>query len=102
MSVELAENFIAVDAAIDLDVRDASLRSNGGKYRLVVGGGAGEVKRGGRGALRMDEKALAALFSGHLSATALASMGRIEGGRRAIERAAAIFGGPPPSLPDLF
>jgi predicted acetyltransferase len=91
-----------LEMSIDLDIRDTSVRSNSGKVRLQVSAGSGRVRKGGRGSLRMVERTLAALYSGHATAHALHAMGRIEGQRRAVERAALLFAGPPPSMPDFF
>ena len=60
------------------------------------------MTRGGNGAVRLDARALAALYSGFLQASALARSGRITGDPASIETLDALFAGPPPGLGDFF
>lgn len=91
-----------ISARLDLEVHDDTLRGNRGKYILDVDGGKGQVKTGGRGLLQLDVRALAALYSGHMSPHRLVELGAVKGSPRAIATAATIFAGPPPSLRDFF
>jgi predicted acetyltransferase len=97
-----ARGYPKVDADIELDVADAELPDNNGRYRLVVREGDAEVTRGGGGKVRLDVRALATLYSGYLRATDLARAGRITGDARSIEALEALFAGPPPALGDFF
>jgi predicted acetyltransferase len=90
------------DLSLDLQVRDSSLRAGSGSFRLEVADGVGHVKPRKSGGLSLDERTLAALYSGQLSAKALVALGRIDGPTRMIERAQTLFAGPPPSMPDFF
>lgn len=91
-----------VEARLELQVADEQLRGNRGKWILEVAGGAGTVRAGGRGHLRVDVRALATLYSGQLSAERLASLGSLEGTARRLATASTVFAGMAPSLPDHF
>jgi predicted acetyltransferase len=87
---------------LELEVRDEILPKNAGRLVLAVEAGRGKVRRGGRGSLRADVRALAALYSGYARATALATMGLVEGDREALAKADALFASAAPSMPDFF
>jgi predicted acetyltransferase len=90
------------DADIEFDLADAELAENTGRYRLVVRDGRADAMRGGNGNVRLDARALAALYSGFLRASDLARSGRITGDAASIEMLDALFAGPPPGLGDFF
>lgn len=92
----------ALSATLGFELADPLLAHNRGRFRLRVERGRAKVEKGGRGDLRLDVRALAALFTGHSSASTLASVGRIEGSDGAIALADGIFAGPPPAMPDMF
>jgi len=98
----MARGYPPIDAAIDFELSDRTLPENSGRYRLQVTGGRAEVTPGGRGDVALDERALAALYTGFLSPVALAAAGRIEGEPTALARLGALFAGPPPVMPDYF
>jgi predicted acetyltransferase len=89
-------------ADVDLDLADAELADNAGRYRLVVRDGRADVTRGGSGAVRLDARALASLYSGFLRASELARSGRITGDAASLETLDTLFAGPPPGLGDFF
>ncbi len=93
-------------ARLDLEVEDDVLAGNRGRWTLRVDGGAGELARAereaGPGTLRLDIRALASLYTGHLSARRLADLGLAEGPAASLNEADRIFAGPPPSMPDYF
>lgn len=93
-------------ASVTLDVRDELLPQNQGKLQLDVADGRATLSkapaRSTTGALSLDVRALAPLYTGYLSATRLAALGSIEGTPRAIEAADAIFAGPMPSMNEMF
>jgi predicted acetyltransferase len=60
------------------------------------------VRPGGDGRLRLDVRALAPLYSGHLSPHALHAVGALEADEGSLAVAAALFGGPAPAMPDMF
>ncbi len=91
-----------VELSLDLELSDDVVRRNSGKYRLSVSQGRAEVSRGGRGALKLDIRTLATLFSGHHGAQSLAASGRLQGSPATIANAATLFSSASPSLPDFF
>jgi predicted acetyltransferase len=91
-----------LDLRLELEVRDELLPANRGRFVVDIAGGVAEVRRGGRGGLALDSRALAALYTGHASPQQLAHAGRLVARDSALTRAAVAFAGPPPSLPDFF
>jgi len=92
----------ALSATLGFELADPLLPHNRGRFRLRIEKGRGKVEKGGRGDLRLDVRALAALYTGAYSASTLAGAGRIEGSDGAIALADGIFAGPAPSMPDMF
>jgi predicted acetyltransferase len=92
----------AVDAELHLDVTDDVLPANSGRFVLRVCGGKAEVQSGGDGALRIDVRALAPLYTGYMSAHELLATGYVQGDEQSLLAADAIFGGPAPWLADFF
>ena len=92
----------ALSATLGFELSDTLLAHNRGRFRLRIEKGRGKVEKGGRGDLKLDVRALSALYTGQLSASTLAAAGRVEGSDGAIALADAIFAGPPPSMPDMF
>ncbi len=91
-----------LSATLGFELSDPLLPHNRGRFRLRVERGRAKVEKGGRGDLRLDVRALAALYTGQLSASTLAGAGRIEGSDGAIALADGIFAGPAPAMPDMF
>ncbi len=92
----------AVTAEVELDIADDHIASNAGRIVLRVAGGRGEVTPGGRGTVRLHARALAALFSGHASASTLAASGLLEGPETELAKLRPLFGGSTPWMPDFF
>lgn len=92
----------AIDAELQLDVRDDVLPANDGRFVLQVSGGKAVVQPGGTGALRVDVRGLAALFTGYAASHELVVAGYAEGAEEDLLIADAIFGGPAPWLADFF
>lgn len=92
---------LGLRAELDLEVIDELL---GARHRLhlSVADGAAEVRLGGTGALRLDVKGLAALFSGFSSPRALVVAGLATGDADVLERARSLFALPMPTMPDMF
>jgi predicted acetyltransferase len=94
-----------VDLSLDIEVEDADLPENRGRYHLTVRDGRGVVERSSaarEGSLRATARGLAALYSGYQPARILAQSGIISGDAAALLRADAIFAGPAPAMPDQF
>jgi predicted acetyltransferase len=80
------------EGTLHLDVRDDTLAANRGRFVLEVSGGRAQVRRGGRGAIRLDVRGLAALFSGHVAARDLqAWTGYIAAPARQVAMLDAVF-----------
>lgn len=92
----------AEDTELHLDVSDAILPENTGRFVLRITGGRGEVSQGGRGDLRLSVRALAPLFTGMFAATELGAMGELSGPLEAQSIADRLFRGPAPWMPDMF
>ena len=89
-------------ASLSIEVRDNVMRRQGGRYRIRVAGGEADVARGGRGGITLDVRTLAALYSGHMAPIQAAKLGLLSGPPAALAKAAAMFAGPVPSLPDMY
>jgi predicted acetyltransferase len=87
---------------LELDVKDDLVPANAGRFLVSVANGRAEVHPGGRGRLRIDVRGLAALYSGHLMPRSLVVAGLVEGSEEDLARAASVFAGVPPSMPDMF
>lgn len=92
----------AVRGTLSIELADELLPANQGRWTLEVEGGVASVKPGGAGALALDVRALASLFSGARSASALARFGACRGEAATLALADALFAGPAPSMPDMF
>lgn len=91
-----------VELRLELDLHDDAIPANRGRLIVDIADGVAEVRRGGRGGLALDVRALAALYTGHATPQQLAHAGRLVATGSALTRAAVAFAGPPPSLPDIF
>jgi predicted acetyltransferase len=92
-----------LEREVELRVEDALLPENSGNYRLSVSQGRASVSRVARASgVRLDVRALAALYSGFLPPSELARAGAIEGDARSLATLALLFGGPSPALCDYF
>ncbi|MEZ6241700.1 MAG: GNAT family N-acetyltransferase [Phycisphaerales bacterium] len=92
-----------VEGELTIRVRDELFPENAGPWSLHVGGSEGVVEPGATGGeIEMGVRALAALYSGYESPSALAARGRLTGDERAIRVADAVFAGPMPTMVDMF
>jgi predicted acetyltransferase len=90
-------------ATVDLDVADAQVGDNAGRWRLTVEDGDGTLARGGDGAVGLDVGALSALYSGWADPRTLRRLGRVSSGdERALDTLATMTAGPRPWLLDYF
>jgi predicted acetyltransferase len=91
-----------LEGELQLAVRDDILPWNAGRFVLEVCRGRAQVRKGGRGRLRLDVRGLAALYTGYLSPADLRLLGLLEGPDAEAAHAARLFAGPPPWMPDFF
>jgi predicted acetyltransferase len=92
----------SMSAELHFEVQDDLLPANHGSWVLSVRDGEGAVEPGGRGDLKLPIRALAPLYTGHLSAEILHVAGRLQGTDQTLALATSIFQGPAPWLPDMF
>jgi predicted acetyltransferase len=86
---------------IHFEVQDPLFPDNSGCWLLEVGDREGRVTRGGKGTIKLDIGAFAALYTGFLSATQLAVSGKLTGPTEQLSLADQIFRGEP-RLCDFF
>ncbi len=91
-----------IRAEIHLAVHDAHFAENAGRFILSIEDGRGEAKRGGRGDVTLDVRALAALYSGFQTPYALRAAGLLDGDPDSLAMLAAIFAGPEPWCADHY
>jgi predicted acetyltransferase len=92
-----------VERELSLELSDDILPENRATYRLRVSGGHALVEpTGGAGNVRLDVRALSALYSGFVSAAELSRAGLLTGSPRSLATLGLLFGGPAPALADYF
>lgn len=92
-----------VRAAVQLEVRDDVLAHNAGRFQLEVAGGRAQVRRGGRGLVKMDIRGLAALYSAYLPANELRALTPyLEANPAQTAILQSIFAGPAPWMAEGF
>lgn len=91
-----------VEGELDLEVEDALLPANHGRFRLKVGAGQARVQRGGSGALRLPVSSLGPLFSGFVPASTLVRWGRAAGEAQALAVADRLFQAPVPWMREMY
>jgi predicted acetyltransferase len=91
-----------VKCELHLEISDDLLPQNSGRFALSISNSTGRVRTGGRGRIKLDIRGLAPLFSGHLSATQLASIGMLDASVDDLALASTVFAGPPPWMNDHF
>ena len=91
-----------LDCTLELELADELLPENAGRLRARIRDGRAEVEPGGSGALRLDVRALGALFGGFSDPEELRRAGLLEGDAVRIEAARAAFAGPQPWMPDFY
>jgi predicted acetyltransferase len=96
--------------AVVFELADASMPESSGRYDVVVEGGRAKVGEPAHGAsaragvpvAALSERALAALYTGHVSPRDLQALGWLDAGEEALDRLATWFAGPLPSMRDHF
>lgn len=97
-----------VRARLTLEIEDAEIPENRGRWMLTVDDGAGRCERlgggaGGENPVRCSIRDFAPLYSGHCTATALRSAGRLECDAASAGLCDAVFAaGSPPGMVDMF
>ena len=91
-----------VRGELHLDVRDGLLRDNARRWIVEVEGGQAQVREGGTGALALDVRGLAAMYTGHLSGPQVRVAGLGDGSDAELAKATALFCGSAPWESELF
>ncbi len=91
-----------LSAELHLAVKDDVLPDNEGHCVLHVAEGRGAVSPGGSGSLVIDVRGLAALYTGHQTATDLETRGLLSGPAEELARLTAAFAAPAPWMRDEF
>lgn len=92
-----------VRAHVKLELADRTLPESSGTYALSCDGGVGVASRvAERGDATLDERGLAALFSGFATPWTLRAMGRLDAPDAVCETLAALFAGRTPCIVDMF
>ena len=94
--------FGPVSGAVDLVLTDPKAPWQEGRWRLEVAAGAATLTRGGCGAVGLNARGLAALFTGYAGADTLARAGLAGGEPAALGLLSALFAGPTPWMLDEF
>ena len=92
----------ALRARVSLELTDDLLARNRGKFTLVVEDGRGRLEPGGQAAVSLDIRGLASLFSGQLSAEALAFNAACRGSNADLETLTSLFAGSPPATAEMY
>jgi len=92
----------AARTQIAFELQDDVIPSNNGRFVLSVEDGMGNVEPGGNGKLRLNIRSLAPLYTGFLTPRQLWAMGWLEGDAAEGERAAGVFSGSTPWMPDGY
>ena len=89
-------------AELHLRLSDDVIEAHEGNWTVRIEEGVGQAEPGGRGEIALDIRALASLYSGHLSVDTLQTTGWIEGPDTALATAQSVFSGPAPWMSDSF
>lgn len=87
---------------VHLEVRDDLLPANNDRFVLSVSDGAGEVTRGGSGAITIDVRGLAAVYTGYRTPLEARQLDLAEGDEAALRALGTLFAGPLPWMSDMF
>lgn len=93
---------LGIETELHLDIQDDLLLDNNGKFILSVSQGRGSVTPGGTGAIKLNIRGLAPLYTGLFTPLQLKSVGFLDGHDAALQAANLLFAGPSPWLPDFF
>lgn len=102
LALEARGYYPGVESELHLEIADDVVPQNNGRFTLKVKSGKGKVSKGGNGALKLDIRALAQLYSAFLSPWELALAGHLEGPENEMQLATAVFAGPRPWIRDDF
>jgi predicted acetyltransferase len=91
-----------ISAELHLDLHDALLPANNGRWVLRVADGHGAVEAGGDGRIALDVAELAAIYSGFMAPMELRTIGALHGPDADLALLGVVFSGPQPWIADMF
>jgi predicted acetyltransferase len=91
-----------VSGELHLEVSDALVAKNHGRFLLEVHQGEGRLTPGGQGEVSLTIQDLTSLFTGMRSAQELRVLGNLDAPPAVLPLATALFSGPRPWMPDFF
>jgi predicted acetyltransferase len=91
-----------VKVDLHFDVVDELVAENAGAWRVRISGGEAHAARGGDGAIRVDVRALACLYTGYLSPFELRRIGKLRADDAAVDALAEAFAGSAPWMCEMF
>jgi predicted acetyltransferase len=92
----------ALSGTLEIEIEDALLGRNHGRFVVHVENGTAHVERGGAGRLFVPVTDLAAIFTGYASAESRARFGRVRGSESDLALLTSLCAGPSPAMPDMF
>ncbi len=93
---------VGLETEIHLAVQDELIPANQDRFVVTIASGAGEARRGGKGTITLGIRGLASMWAGFLSPRAARACGLLDGPDDELARAAPVFAGPAPWMPDMF
>lgn len=91
-----------VHCELHLDLRDESMPENAGRIVLTVRHGEPTVQRGGSGRIRLDVRALAAIYTSHATPFDMQAVELLDGPADDLAAMQVAFAGPRPYMVDHF
>ncbi|MFP4105631.1 MAG: enhanced intracellular survival protein Eis [Phycisphaerae bacterium] len=92
----------AVSASVEVEIADELFSDNAGRWTVNIDDGEAHVQQGGSGAVKMNIRTLASLYSGFLTADLAARTQQLSGPAEQIATLAAALAGPYPYMSDSF
>jgi predicted acetyltransferase len=97
-----ARGWAPVTTTLELDVADGRRSANHGRFVLEVADRSAMLTSGGAGRVTVDVRALASLYTGFTTASALADAGRLTGDASSIAAMDDAFAAPTPCMRDTY
>jgi predicted acetyltransferase len=87
---------------LDFAVVDDLVTENEGRWRVEISGGQARATRGGNGAIRLDVRTLASLYSGYHSPRDLFRIGKLHADDSSLDAMTEAFAGSAPWMCEMF
>ncbi len=93
---------LGIKSTLEIAIGDPLIEANAGRWIVHVEDGKAQVARGGNGAIAIDVRALAPLYTGYLSATSMRRLGWLETNDAETQALEEIFRSPMPGMCEMF